>query len=326
MKVWNINVIYKMEISFCVWILTYNTTVIYDNKVNGIQPHWPSSYVQYQHENALISICNVHIVSNVHIIIYWAFTDHQSSYLQTPSVYVVSDMNCRSELYIAMLTLTNCNLQTVFLINEYALLKLPSPCIPVMKLLANSFVQIVFTDGLIQAFSEKSKRASIVSSETGTVMISERMDKMLTVIDAIKLVTISIESRPAIFLNWCFFPDIRSTETLCMTCEYKTTINVKVRILDIVYIIEKGRERDLPSKTQAELTSSLSVTVIERLGRRNETELQRTRANMACFVVKPCFWKGRRTMHMNLSMAISNVIMLEAFTDVIIITPAILQM
>ena len=95
--------------------------------------------------------------------------------------------------------------------NAYDLLKLPSPCIPVMELLKNSFVQIVFTDGLIQAFNEKRTSASIVSSETGTVIISERTDNMVTVIDATKLVTMIIESRPTIFLNWCFFPDIKET-------------------------------------------------------------------------------------------------------------------
>ena len=52
------------------------------------------------------------------------------------------------------------------------------------KKLINSFVQIVFTDGLAQAFTENRTRASMVSSETGMVIIIERMDSIVTVIDA----------------------------------------------------------------------------------------------------------------------------------------------
>ena len=146
---------------------------------------------------------------------------------------------------------------------------------------------MVFTDGLIQAFSEKRIRASVVSSETGTGMNIERQDNIVTVIDATKLEAMITESRPAMYLELCCFSAMREDETLHMTCMYNTTIQAKVSTLNRAYVTENGRDNDLPSKTQAEFTISLLVTVIDRIGRRQEHKMQSSRADIDCVKVNP---------------------------------------
>ena len=73
----------------------------------------------------------------------------------------------------------------------------------------------------------------MVSSETGIDISCARIDNMVTVIDAIKLVTIITERRPAMCLILFCFPAMREDETLHMTCGYNTIMQVNVRILHV---------------------------------------------------------------------------------------------
>ena len=76
-----------------------------------------------------------------------------------------------------------------------------------------------------------------------------------------------------------------------------------------------------PMRMQAELLIGLCERKADRRGRMREIMKPAITVRQHCSVVKPNLWNGFHTMHMNLSMAISIVAMLDADTDVIMMMP-----